>query len=209
MFRTFNESGPNSIIGVVGLGVGSIASYSKPGQVFTFYEIDPVVVEIAKDKKYFNFLSSMEGTYNIIIGDGRLKLRDAPNSLYEMIILDAFSSDSIPVHLLTKEAFNLYLSKIKKNGLIVFHISNKFVDLKPLLGNLANDFGIIGISKFDDVNKEEQIVGKLPSEYVVVGQSGFIINKLIRSHDWKKIVPRPNFPIWTDKYSNIISLLKF
>ena len=209
VFRVFNESGADSAIGIVGLGVGSIASYSKTGQVFHFYEIDPVIVEIAQDQKYFNFLSSMEGNYKIIIGDGRLELLDAPNSLYEMIILDAFSSDSIPVHLLTKDALKLYLSKIKTNGLVVFHISNKFVDLKPLLANLAREFGLIGISKFDYAVKDERISGKKPSEYVVVGQPCLMIDKLIQSYDWEKIIPHSKIPIWTDKHSNIVNLLKF
>jgi hypothetical protein len=209
VFKVFNGSGQNSIIGIVGLGVGSIASYSKTGQVFDFYEIDPVMAEIAKDKKYFNFLSSMEGTYNIILGDGRLKLHDAPNRSYEMIIIDAFSSDSIPVHLLTKEAFELYLSKIKTDGFIVLHISNKFVDLKPVLGKHVKEFGLIGISKFDYANKKDKTLGKKPSEYVVVGRHGSLINSLTHFHDWEKIKPNPKFPVWMDKYSNVVNILKF
>ena len=126
-----------------------------------------------------------------------------------MIILDAFSSDSIPDHLLTKEAFELCLSKIKTNGLLVFHISNQFIDLKPLLGNHAGELGLISISKYDNANKDEQIKGRSPSEYVVVGRPGPIIKKLSNSPGWKKIISNPKIPIWTDKYSSIISLLKF
>jgi spermidine synthase len=118
-------------VAIVGLGVGSIASYAKKGQHFTFYEIDPGVEQIARDRRYFNFLANMQGSFDIIIGDGRLKIADAPHNLFGMIILDAFSSDAIPVHLLTKEALKLYLAKLKEDGIIVFHISNRFWGILP------------------------------------------------------------------------------
>ena len=126
-------------VAVIGLGAGSAACYSTPNQKWTFFEINPAVVEIARNTNYFsNLTTCMSADSNVVLGDARLRLHDAQPNTYELMILDAFSSDSIPVHLLTREAINLYLSKLAHNGILAFHISNRSLNLKPLLGDLAS-----------------------------------------------------------------------
>jgi hypothetical protein len=208
VFDAFGKSDTGFHAAIIGLGVGSIASYAKKGQHFTFYEIDPDVEQIARDTRYFNFLADMRGSFDVVIGDGRLKIANASNTLYGMIILDAFNSDAIPVHLLTKEALQLYLAKLKKDGILVFHISNRFIDLKPLLGNIASNFGLVCLVKSAQTKKDIKYKGKMPAEYVAMGLSGSPIDRLQNFPAWYKLDYRPDVPIWTDKYSNIISLLK-
>jgi hypothetical protein len=206
VFAAFSKSNKNFKVAIVGLGVGSIASYAQKGQHFTFYEIDPGVELIARDKRYFNFLANTQGSYNIVLGDGRLTMANAPYHLYDMIILDAFSSDAIPVHLLTKEALKLYLSKLKKDGILVFHISNRFIDLEPLLGNIASELRLVCLRKKD---QDDKYTGKMPAIYAVMGPPGSLIDQLQNYPAWHKVAVRPGVPIWTDKYSNVLSLLKW
>ncbi len=116
-----------------------MASYAQPGQTLTFYEIDPLVEEIAEDPRYFTYLTRCAPAAKIVLGDARLKLRDAPDGRYGLIVLDAFSGDSIPMHLMTREALALYLRKLAPGGLIAFHISNLYFNLAPMVGNLAQD----------------------------------------------------------------------
>ena len=126
------------------MGAGAIASYAERGHTFTFYEIDPEIKQLATDPAYFSFLAQCRGKTEVVLGDGRLTLARAPNQHYGMIILDAFSSDAIPTHLLTREAIQLYLSKLQSDGVLVFHLSNRYLDLERLLGSLALDANLVG-----------------------------------------------------------------
>lgn len=195
---------------MVGLGIGSVSSYSTPKHHFVFYEIDPDIEQLARNANYFHFLQDMQGSFEVVLGDARLALASASAHQYGMIILDAFSSDSIPVHLLTKEALELYLSKIKANGVLVFHISNRFLDLEPLMGGLAEKLGLACVIRKDlRLTSEGQDTGRSPSQYVVMGRSGSIVNQLIRKVNWHKVTVGHGLPIWTDKYSNLLYLLKW
>ena len=114
-----------------------------PGQQWDFYDIDPAIVRIASEPKYFSFISDcMKGSYRMILGDARLKLREAPSARYGLLIMDVFSSDSVPAHLLTTEAMDVYLDKISVDGMIVFHISNRYLNLEPLLSGLSKRSGL-------------------------------------------------------------------
>jgi len=115
---------------LVGLGTGSLAAYGEPGQHLTFFEIDPVVQYIARDSGLFTFVRDSKARVDIVLGDARLKLAREPNHRYGLIVLDAFSSDSIPVHLVTREALDMYLEKVTDDGIIAFHISNRYLDLR-------------------------------------------------------------------------------
>jgi len=126
-----------------------------------------------------------------------------------VIILDAFSSDSIPVHLLTSEAIALYKSKIKESGILVFHISNRFIDLKPVLAKHAKAFRMTAVSKYDQRPSEESEKDRLPSDYGVMGTSDSeVIGRLQKNEGWKDLAVDPTVASWTDKYSNIINVLK-
>ena len=157
-------------VAVVGLGAGTLASYATADQRWTFYEIDPAVVRIARDPRYFTYINDCRArSCDIILGDARLRLREAPESGYGLIILDAFSSDAIPVHLLTREALRVYRSKLADGGLIAFHISNRYIDLAPVLGRLARDAGLVARVRFDLALSPEQVGdGKLASTWVVI-----------------------------------------
>jgi hypothetical protein len=129
-------------VAVVGLGTGAVASYAKPGQEWTFYEIDPAVVRVARDTRYFRFLSSCEergAKCDVVLGDARRQLTRAPDGAFDVIILDGFCSDAIPVHLLTREAIHLYVSKLAPHGVLALHVSNVHLDLPPLIARLADD----------------------------------------------------------------------
>jgi len=209
IFLLFNRAYRNQNVAIIGLGVGSIASYSMPGQHFVFYEIDPAIELIARNDDYFTFLATSKGSYDIVIGDGRLTMKNAPEHSYGMIILDAFSSDAIPVHLLTKEAIMLYLAKLDAQGIIAFHISNNYVNLEPVLSNLAKELGLDCLVKHDVLTiKDEQNHGKYPSDYVVMGRFTPLIKQSLINAKWQKATSGHSNSIWTDQYSNIARSLK-
>ncbi len=124
-------------VGVVGLGAGTVAAYGEPGQRMTFFEIDPEVVRIARDQRFFHYLADSPADVRTVTGDGRLALAREPRATYDLLVLDAFSSDAIPVHLMTQEAVALYASRLRPGGVLMFHISNRVFDLEPVLGAAA------------------------------------------------------------------------
>ena len=127
----------NWVIGAVGLGAGALACYSQPKQVWSFYEIDPTVVEIAKNPSYFKYLQLCGKNIKMHVGDARLSLVKEPENKFDLLIMDAFSSDSVPTHLLTQEALQLYFNKLKPTGILAFHITNRHLSLKKVLADHA------------------------------------------------------------------------
>jgi spermidine synthase len=197
-------------IAVIGLGIGSMAAYAEPGQHLTFYEIDPAVARIAANPGLFSFLSRCRGTYEIVLGDGRLTLADAPDGHYDLIVLDAFSSDAIPTHLLTREALQLYLRKLARGGVLAFHVSNNYLDLEPVVGRLAAEAGLTCWSRADlNVSEEERSQGKRPSHYIVMARGTLDVHSLADKPQWKRVTRRPDAPVWTDQYSNLLSLFRW
>lgn len=197
-------------IGIVGLGIGQITCYAQRGQQWTYYEIDPTVEQIARDTRYFTYLKDCPASLNVVLGDGRLKLLSAPDGFYDVMILDAYSSDSVPVHLLTREALQLYLRKIKSNGKLLFHISNRYLDLEPVLGNLAEDSGLFGLAQTDwSVDPEDKAHGKVPSCYVVISRNALDIAPLGVDPRWKAISTRRDVGIWTDSFSSIFKIIRW
>src|SRR6185295_3033617 len=138
-------------VAVVGLGTGATACHGRPGQRWTFFEIDPTVERLAKDRRFFSLLENCPVRPKIVLGDARISLAKTRPQEFRWIILDAFSSDAIPTHLLTREALSLYLSKLEDHGLILYHISNGYLDLRPVLGDLAQDAGLIALVRDDAV----------------------------------------------------------
>ena len=172
-------------LAVIGLGVGCTAAYVQPGQHVTFYEIDPAVVRIATDPRYFTFLAQCRGTYEIVLGDGREMLAQAPDHCYDMIIMDAFTSDIIPPHLVSEEALQLYLSKLNKAGILVLNITNVHVALEPVLARLAAEAGLICLSRFDmDVSEDERLMGKLATHYAVMAWDSESVARLKDNSGW-------------------------
>jgi hypothetical protein len=198
-------------IGVIGLGVGELAVYATAGQRWTFYEIDPEVERIARDTRFFTFLSecaSREATLDVKLGDGRLVLGKEPDGRFDLIVLDAFSSDAIPVHLLTREALRTYVAKLAPGGVIAFHVSNLVFDLPPVLASLCTDAGLFGVVRSDDDLTEEQgRDGKEASTWVVMAREEASLGVLATQPDrWKRLGASTQ-RVWTDDFSNPLGVL--
>ena len=172
-------------VAVIGLGVGCMAAYAEPGQHFTFYEIDPGVAAIASDPQYFTYLSECRGSYEIVVGDGLESLSKAPAGEFDLIILDAFTSDVIPPHLLTPEALSVYLDKLSLAGLILFHVTNVHVALQPALAALAADAGLCGCACADlQVTGAERQAGRSESQYVALARNAAALARLADNPKW-------------------------
>jgi len=209
VFAAFNERSARSTnVAIVGLGTGATAAYASAGQSWTFYEINPAVLQIARDPSYFTYLSYCAAApVTVSLGDARLQLGDAPAAHYDLIVLDAFSSDAIPMHLMTIEALDLYLSKLAPAGLIVFHISNRSLDLRPIVANLARNRNLTALV-FDDT-APTRTSGKEPSQWVVVARHHEDMKMLANNANWKQLEARPGHPVWRDDFSNIVSIFKW
>jgi hypothetical protein len=204
--QVFGSLAGPSRVAVVGLGAGAMACYMRPGDELTYYEIDRSVIRIATNPEYFTFLSQCAPEARIVPGDARLSLRDAPENGYGLIVLDAFSGDTVPLHLLTREALQLYLKKLAPGGLVTFHISNVYLDLAPALGALARDAGLSALVR-DDTNLPEADLdaGKLGSKWLVMGRD---FGALAQDQRW---IPAPikTGRVWTDDYSSLLGIIKW
>ncbi len=196
------ETTDESEVAVLGLGAGAMSCYMEPGQRMTFYEVDPKVEEIARDPNLFTYLRDCEGEYDVVIGDGRLKLAEAEDGQYGMIAAEAFSSDAIPVHLMTREAIDLYLQKLQENGVVVFNIANRYLDLEPVLGNLAQDIGLACYTAAD--GNPEQNPNKLASVYTVLARDDADLGDVPDDPRWAPCSTNAR-DVWTDGFSNLLS----
>lgn len=196
-------------IGVVGLGTGSASSYGKPGQRYTFYEIDQEVVEIARNPKLFTYLTDCKAECEIVMGDARLSLAKEPDGKFDLLVLDAFSSDSIPIHLMTREAMELYLRKLKKDGVLAVHVSNRYLSLEPLVARIVEDLGAACRARRDsDVSDEDRLDGKYASDWVAVAHTAEDLGTLATDPAWSDIEIPEGTPCWTDDFSNIIAAIR-
>jgi hypothetical protein len=187
-----------------------MACYLRPGESLTFYEIDPAVERIASDPRYFTFLSQCEPSSQIVLGDARLKLRDAPDHGYDLIVLDAFSGDTVPMHLITREALALYLRKLAPGGTLAFHISNRYLKLAPVLGALAQDAGLVCLIDRDtNVTEAESGQGKRASEWVVMARAKADLGELGTDAHWAPLEAPSGTHVWTDDYSNLIRIIQW
>jgi hypothetical protein len=197
-------------VAVVGLGAGAMACYAAPGQTWTFYELDPTVAAVAQDPELFTYLSDCAADYEIVLGDGRLSLENAPDTGFGLIAMDAFSSDSIPVHLITKEAVQLYLDKLADHGVILFQISNRYLDLRPVLARIAESLDLTAyLGEKQTVTKAEQARGVGPSVWVVMARSKADLQPLADHPLWRPLEPAPDSDLWTDDFSNLLGVLRF
>ncbi|MDQ3871008.1 MAG: fused MFS/spermidine synthase, partial [Chloroflexota bacterium] len=194
--------------GVVGLGAGSMAAYGQPGESITFYEIDPAVVAIARDPHYFTYLSRAGPDVHVVVGDGRLTLATAAPGAFDLLFLDAFSSDAPPAHLLTREAIRLYMSKLRPNGILVFHVSNRYLDLASMVAATARSLDLVGLVQKDDQVRLAPPGDKESSTFVVLAASPGALTPLSGDPRWRPI-DRYNGPIWSDDFSDILSLVQW
>ncbi len=196
---------PGTHVAVVGLGAGTLATYARPAQRWTFYEIDPAIERIARDPQFFTYLQDSEAqSLDVVLGDARLRLRDAPDHAYRLIILDAFSSDSLPVHLITREAIRLYRAKLAEGGVLAFNLSNRYVDLDPVMGRQAEDAGLVCWIGYDtSLSDEERQAGKQPSIWAVMAATDGDLGGLASDSRWRLPTLRTHSRVWTDDYSDL------
>jgi SAM-dependent methyltransferase len=201
---------PGARVGVVGLGTGSLAAYAQPDQRWTYFEIDPVVDKIARDVRYFTFLNDSEGNIRTILGDARQTLASQPDGSFDLLILDAYTSDAIPVHLATREALSLYLRKLSPGGRIAVHVSNNYLDLEPVFGNLAYEAKLACLTRYDPASSREEIdAGKSPSLWMVMTRRPEDLSQLRADRRWRESRRDPAERPWTDDYSNLLSVLRW
>ncbi len=199
--------GPAARIGVVGLGTGTLSCYARPGQSWRFYEIDPAVIRIARDTGQFTYLSRCLPNPTIRLGDARLSLAAEQASSLDLLALDAFSSDAVPMHLMTREAFATYARVISPRGLVLVHISNRFLDLEPVVAAAAKAGGWhAAVMNYRPSSLERDASSSL---WVALSRDPAVLATLRRQEpDWRDIQPRPGMAAWTDDYSTILPLLK-
>jgi hypothetical protein len=210
VFDAFNAKPDASrSVAVVGLGAGTTAAYARAAEAWTFYEIDPAVVEVARDARLFRYLSACAAApVKVVLGDARLRLRDAPPGVYGLIVLDAFNSDAVPAHLLTREALALYLTKLAPSGLIAFHVSSRTLELERVVGGLAQDAGLVARVFADKEHKPE--TGKDPSTWVAVARSDSDLGALSTDARWQTLdEQKSKLVLWRDDFSNVVSVFKW
>jgi hypothetical protein len=204
LFLALKQDPGEKRIGVIGLGVGLAAGYYEKNLRFTFYEVDKQVDNIAQNPEFFTYLSNCGENCEVVIGDGRLAIQESPDQSFDMIILDAFNSGTIPLHLLTIEAIETYLQKLRPSGLLAFHISNRFVDLAPPLTRVAGTLGLSCVKRED----LDEFYGKEPCHFLVMSSSSNSFDWL-RQHIYWEEVSNLDGPLWTDQKSNLLSALKW
>jgi len=191
-------------VAVIGLGAGVTAGYCRAGDFFRFYEINPLALSIAST--WFTFLRDCEADHQVLLGDARLTLEAQPSQQFDLMAIDAFTSDAIPVHLLTREAFALYFRHLKPHGILAVHVSNRYLDLVPVVSRNARDFGRTPVD-VDDVDEEEDYFSN--SDWVLVSSDAAIFrDPAFKSSSVQPARYRPNLRPWTDDYSNLFQILK-
>jgi len=193
-------------IGVVGLGNGTLASYARPGQHWTFFEIDPAIERIARTRAYFSFMDECGGRCRVVIGDARMSLGRVPEHTYDLLVMDAFSSDAIPMHLMTREAFSLYQSRLAAGGTLAIHLSNRHLQLAPVVARLAASQGFVALQQLEQVGAGWP-EGKNPSHWAVMARNRSDLGDLIGDPRWLPLTASVTTPLWTDDFSNILSVL--
>ncbi|MFP5355381.1 MAG: fused MFS/spermidine synthase, partial [Gemmatimonadota bacterium] len=195
-------------VALVGLGTGTTACYARPGERWTYYEIDPLVVAIASTPQLFTYLRDCQPDVKVVIGDARLSLAAAPDASFDLITLDAFSSDAIPVHLMTREALQLYTRKLRPGGVVAFHISNRYLDLYPVLVELARDARLAGAMANRDVSDAQKAKLYYSSRWVALAANAHTLAPLVREAGWEVLAPSAPLRVWTDDYSDVLGALK-
>ncbi len=198
--RIFERGLAGAHVAVVGLGAGTLAAYGKPGDAFDFYELDAEVAHIAN--AFYTFLPNAKAAVRVVEGDARLTLGGAPDGAYSLLVVDAFSSDFVPTHLLTREAMELYASKLAPDGLIAFHISNRLFDFRPIVARAGSAAGLEMAIDFAELSVPDLEVGKYPSVWCVLARS----REQLQAAGYKPI-PRAKGRAWTDDQLNVFEAL--
>lgn len=209
LFAAVNKDPRMDHVAVIGLGTGIIATFGRSGQDITYYEIDPTVLRVAQNPQLFTFVTKSKAKIDFVLGDGRLRLKEAPSHLYGMLVVDAFSSDAIPMHLLTREALQIYLDKLRPDGILVFHISNRYLNLAPVLANLGQEMGLVVLEQSDSVMEDEEgnpLRDKSYSHWVILAKDRAQFGPIGKDSRWIVAQPKAEVGTWTDDFSNLIKV---
>jgi hypothetical protein len=209
LFRSVPAAASAREVGVIGLGTGTLACYGRPEQHWTFYEIDPAVEDIARDPRLFTYLRDCPPTSDVRLGDARLSIADAAEGRFGMIFVDAFNSDSLPVHLITRQALALYLDRLTGDGVVVVNVTNRYLDLRPVLGALARDAGLTGVVR-DDLRTTDADTAraKTGSMWVALARRPADLGPLADGPGWEPLPLRSGARAWTDDFSNLLDAIK-
>jgi Flp pilus assembly protein TadD len=204
IFQALQSRRPLAEIGVLGLGAGAIAAYGQPGERITFYEIDPAVERIARNPQYFTYLSDSRARVEVVLGDARLSLVHGPARKFDLLVLDVFSSDSVPIHLITRQAMKIYLDRLAEHGLLAIHMSSRYLNLTPILGRLAEDANLAARFAADPDSRGGP--RRYSSEWVVMARR-------IEDLGWFAAdaacepLPSDGGRVWTDDFSDVVATL--
>ena len=199
-------------IGVVGLGSGTLACYARPNQSWTFFEIDPAMVRVARNR--FTFLRDCAPQVRIVLGDARLSLQRQPANSIDILAVDAFSSDSVPMHLLTREALQVYGRAVQRDGIVLFHISNRYLDLKPVIAELAERDGWTAAVMEYVPNEDEEVMNATLSVWIALSRNPASIDRLVQlsgedSMNWTVLERQPGFSGWSDDHASILPIINY
>ena len=198
---------PPRRVGVIGLGAGSMVAYARKGDTFRFYEINPQVLDLAK--REFTFLTGSPATIEAVLGDGRLSLERELSQQFDVLVMDAFSGDSIPMHFLTREAMAVYVRHVKPGGVLAFQATNRFIDIAPVVASLAQDYGLAAVLIFDTPHSEEEADYRLSvTDQILVTSNRRLLESAQIRDAGKALVVQPNFRVWTDDYNSLWGVLK-
>jgi len=193
-------------IGMVGLGAGTLAAYGKAGDVIRFYEIDPLVVRIAKTE--FHYLGDTPARTEIALGDARLSLEREPSQQFDLLAVDAFSGDAIPVHLLTAEAIDLYLRHLRPDGVLLFHVTNRYLELAPVLARIAQAKGLkAALISYEPTDEDEELQ-YASSDWAVISRDGAVFDLPEVAAVAEPLKVREGTPLWTDDFNNLLRVLR-
>jgi hypothetical protein len=208
LFASFATGSSRTRFGVIGLGTASMAAYAKPGDSWTFFEINPSVERLARNPDYFTFLRDCAPDARVVLGDARLSLERVPDGAFDVLVVDAFSSDAIPVHLMTAEAVALYFRKLTPGGLLVLHVSNRYLALAPVVAAIVDSLGLTAMIQHHQPDTEDaNELQVTASTWIVAGRRRTDLQPLIGTPRWRDPVASPG-PLWTDDYSNVLRIVK-
>ena len=205
VFAVLDASRPGAAVGLVGLGSGTLAAYEEPGQLMTYFEIDPLVIAVAEDPRYFTYLSDAPARPTVVLGDGRFSLRQVGDASYDLLVLDAFSSDAIPTHLLTLEALTDDRRVVRPAGLIAIHVSNRYYDLAPAIGAAGGRLGMTVLQRRYAPTGADALAGASPSAWVAMTTDAPTIAAL-RARGWEDVDAAGVDPV-TDDHPDVLRFL--
>jgi len=200
----YPREGPRRV-GVLGLGTGTVAAFGRPGDTYRFYEINPQVVELSR--RYFTYLDKTPATVEVALGDARLSMEREAAQQFDMIVMDAFSGDAIPVHLLTREAFAVYRKHLREGGILAVHISNRHLDLGPVVAGLAEHYGMETVEIY--AQKTGRVTDTSSTWMLVTENEVFLRNEAVQEAAEDGRTTFKPIRMWTDQYSNLFQIIDF